>query len=58
MKEYKVGERTVIEVEGAYCEICFFGNLISACTKPKELPPCCSFERSDHKDVIFVEKEK
>ena len=57
MKEYKVGEQIVLEVKEQAkdvidaCEGCFFEPL--AC-----MGLCESEERSDGKNVIFVEKGK
>lgn len=57
MKEYKVGEQIVLEVKEQakdakdLCDGCFFHPL--AC-----MWLCESSERSDGKNVIFVEKGK
>lgn len=53
MKEFKVGERIIIEVvETTYiaCEDCFFAKEGYACPDN-----CSSTERSDGKNVIFKE---
>lgn len=60
MKEYKVGEEITLiikEVKGgnfAKCDNCFFNKINEFCQNLD----CCSTERSDHKNVIFVEKGK
>lgn len=52
MREYKVGERIVLEVkENHSCEECFFNNGIS-CSSPSGLR-CDPLSREDGKNVIF-----
>ena len=55
MKELKVGERVVLEVVESNnhfwdCENCFFAGDDIRCTGI-----CCSFDRSDHKNIVFKE---
>lgn len=57
MKEYKVGEQIILEVKGnaeGECKGCFFTRmgLLSGCHTL-----CNEDYRSDHKNVIFVEKK-
>lgn len=61
MKEYKVGEEIVIEVKEAPnndCFGCIFTVRNGACCEPEVYGSCCARSRSDHKNVIFVEKGK
>ena len=58
MKEYKVGEQIVLEVQETpigRCEGCFFLDtpMFGDC-----YPMCDSIVRSDNREVIFVEKGK
>lgn len=57
MKDFKVGERIVLEVVESKCTFdcdgCFFASDDIPCTGI-----CCSFERSDGKNVIFKEVKK
>lgn len=64
MKEYKVGEEITLVVIESFsgCEGCFF-NENDICHNPTyndwaEGFRCGTTDRSDGKDVIFVEKEK
>ena len=55
MKEYKVGEKIILEVVEADenlidCEGCFFADDDIAC-----VGGCDSIGRSDHKNIIFKE---
>jgi len=58
MKEYKVGEEIIVveKLESMSCKDCiFFGNEdVQMCTHLA----CVASERSDDKNVIFVEKGK
>ena len=61
MKEYKVGEKIELEVQetkaGANCFGCIFDENGLCCVTSDDF--CCSaHERSDGKNVIFVEKGK
>ena len=65
MKEYKVGEQITLEVKEAFegCEGCFFGDKYDVCHNPTyngwgEGFQCDANNRSDGKNVIFVEKGK
>lgn len=61
MKEYKVGEQILLEVqENKSCENCFFSKFIRediACTPCPVRKGCKAYGRSDRKSVIFVEKK-
>ena len=59
MKEYKVGDQIVLEVQETSiesCKGCFFDS--KDFCKVWEKYPCSKKERSDGKNVIFVEKGK
>lgn len=63
MKEYKIGEKlkknyiTLIVKESCLgCLGCFFATKINGCSNP--LYYCDSNNRSDNKNVIFIEKRK
>lgn len=52
MREYKVGECIMLEVQESHsCKGCFFNNAIS-CSSPSELL-CARLCREDGKNVIF-----
>lgn len=52
MREYKVGERIMFEVQESHsCNECFFYNPI-ACSSPNGLR-CDPLSREDGKNVIF-----
>lgn len=57
MKEYKVGEQIVLEVQevACSCEYCFFEH--NGCNLKYKDRMCSAKERSDGKNVIFVEKK-
>ncbi len=60
MKEYKVGEQIILEAQEATenCEGCFFRVGNSGCFRYSSLFGFCRDTlRSDHKNVIFVEKK-
>lgn len=57
MREYKVGERIVIEVvEGNKCEERFFATSTGACIAYSNYP-CAARSRKDHKNVIYKQVE-
>ena len=61
MKEYKVGEQVILEVqENLDCKKCFFYNNYKGyrATICSIIHNCKSYRRSDGKNVIFVEKGK
>ena len=58
MKEYKVGERIILEVQEVepwahLCAGCFFYN--EGCRSMSFELPCTKNRRSDNKDVIYKE---
>jgi len=60
MKEYKVGEQIVLVVEEASnddCLGCVFTVKNGGCCEPQVYGSCCARNRSDGKNVIFVEKK-
>ncbi len=65
MKEYKVGEQIVLEIQEANdCSRCFFSDKLHkgpGCTCYNDRSFCCSClpeEREDGKSIIFVEKKR
>lgn len=60
MKEYKVGEQIVLEVQEVKtdsCLGCFFFSERGDCERPTTMGYCGEVNRSDGKNVIFVEKK-
>ena len=61
MREYKVGEEITLVVKEATsdsCLGCVFTVRKEGCCMPHFYGSCCARSRSDHKNVIFVEKGK
>lgn len=61
MREYKVGETITLEVqEGKGCKGCFFNDAkAQTCYREDSIVcSCYADERSDGKNIVFVEKGK